>query len=664
MPIDDSKRLLALTTVLGDGVLSPVAFQAEEQISAPFHVTVEAISTEQAIKAESLLFTEVCLTVQQGGVPRYFNGMVRSFSASGLPVRGMWRYTLSLAPKLWFMSQTADCRIFQQKTVLDIVQALCGEASQPVETRPLGTPEKLEYVTQYNETDLHFLQRLLEQEGFYYFFEHTESNHTLVVTNQNLSFPASPKPVLAVIHEGNNIDVLSEWRQVSSTATGSVRLMDYDPQPPVVPDATTNTQLKVAGAAQRDVVQWPALATDSGVVTARTKIAIEAAAAEASLIETAGTNHTLGAGSRFTLFRDPFTGASSVDHIVRAATHSGRDDSWVTGTAEPDYTNTLSVFPAATTWRQKLLARRPQMAGIFAAIVLGNEGEEIHTEALGRIKVRLKWDHRNDTVAGQAVWVRVIQPWAGTGWGYQYLPRVGTEVAVAFMDGDPDRPVVVGGFYNGTNTVPFGLPAQQTKSGFRTHSTKGGGDSNFSEFSIDDKMGSELVYLHAEKDFTREVEHDDTLTVGNNRSITVTQDETSEIKNDRTLTVDNNQSITVKNNDTQEVKNNQTLTVDNAQTVTVKAGRSTTINSGGDALKVNAGDMTVNVASGAVSIEAMTSITLKVGGNTITISQSGVEIKGIMVTAEGQAMAQVKGPMVQVSGDGMLTLKGGITMIN
>jgi type VI secretion system secreted protein VgrG len=648
MVIDDSKRLLALTTVLGADLLSPIAFQAEEQISTPYSVTIDVVSAEQGIKAESLLFTQACLTVQQNGVKRYFNGMVRSFAASGLPQRGMWRYTLSIAPKLWFMSQTVDCRIFQQKTVLDIVQTLCGEAAQTVQMRALGTPAPLEYVTQYNETDLHFIQRLLEQEGFYYVFEQSAGDHIMVVTNQNQSFPASPKPVLSVIHEGNNIDVLSEWRAMRATATGSVRLMDYNPSPNTLPDGTTTASPSVTGDAQRDVMMWPALATVASEVTARTKIAIEAATAEAALIETAGSNHTLGAGSRFTLFRDPFTGASSVDHIIRSASHRGSDDSWCTSTPAVEYANALTVFPATTTWREKQLARRPQMAGIFTAIVLGESGEEIHADSLGRIKVRLKWDHRSDTVAGQAVWVRVIQPWAGTAWGYQYLPRVGFEVAVSFMDGDPDRPVVVGGFYNGTNTIPFAVPAEQTKSGFRTRSTLGGGDSNFSEFSIDDKMGSELVYLHAEKDMTREVENDDSISVKHNQTLEVT--------NDRTVTVDNDE--------TKEVKNNQKLTVDNQQTNTVKSGRTTTINSGGDKLTVDAGDMSVKVSSGAVSIEAMTSITLKVGQNTITISQSGIEIKGIMVTAEGQAMTQVKAPMVQVNADGMLTLKGGITMIN
>jgi type VI secretion system secreted protein VgrG len=662
--IDTSKRLLSLTTPLAAGALTPVAFVAEEALNAPYSVTIEAVSDLQSIDPGALLFKPACLTVQQVGQKRYFHGMVRAVSAAGQPAVGKWRYTLTLAPKLWFMSQTIDCRIFQQNSVLDIVTTICGEINQTLETRPLGTPAKLEYVTQYNETDFEFIARLIEQEGFYYFFQHSESDHTLIVTNQNQSFPASPKPLMAVIHAGDNIDVLSSWRQVDATTTGSVRLMDYDPEPNSVLDQSTTSTLAAAGSGMRDVMQWPALTLTADTVTARTKIAIEAATAEASLIEASGTNHMFMPGGRFTLLRNPFTGAGNVDYVVRSVSHDGQDETWLAGSGKQSYGNTLHAFPFSVTWRQKQSFRRPVMAGIFTGIVLGESGEEIHADSLGRIKVRMKWDHRADTVAAKAVWVRVIQPWAGTSWGFQHLPRVGTEVAVAFMDGDPDRPVVIGGFYNGTNTIPFAVTGEQTKSGFRTRSTTDGGTSNFSEFSIDDKKGSELVYLHAEKDMTREVENDDKIAVSHDQTLTVSNNRTVTVSNDESKTVSNNQSLSVGKDCTVSISNNHSLNVGNKETNTITSGRSTTIDSGGDKLAVQAGDLSISVQSGSVSIEAMQQITLKVGGNSITISQSGIEIKGIMVTAEGQAMTQVKGPMVQVNGDGMLMLKGGITMIN
>ncbi len=678
--IDDTKRLLSLTTVLGEGALSPIAFAAEECLSAPYSVTIEAVSSDQTITAGKLLYTAACLTVQQGEGKRFFHGMVRSFAASGVPERGMWRYTITLAPRLWFMNQTSDCRIFQQKTVIDILTTLCGEVSQALQTSVLGTPPTLEYVTQYNETDFHFLSRLLQEAGFFYFFTHGASDHTLVVSNQNLAFPADPKPLMAVVFQGSNIDVLHEWRLITQTSTGSVRLMDYDHLPVTMPEATTTVNPAQTGGSARDVMRWPALSTVAAVVTDRTKFAAEAASAEASLIETAGSNHMFMPGGRFTLLRDPFTSTGNVDHVVRAVRHAGSDESWVAGGGKTTYRNSLTVFPMATIWREKQAAQRPQMAGIFAAIVLGESGEEIHSDSLGRIKVRLMWDHRQDTVAGQAVWVRVIQPWAGNAWGWQHLPRVGSEVAVAFMDGDPDRPVVVGGFYNGNNAILFPVPDQATKSGFRSRSSKSGGTSNFSEFSVDDKAGKERMYLHAEKDMTREVENDDKITVGHDQSLTVSHDrtiavsndeaktvshnQTLSVNNDRTETVSNNASLSVGNNRTEKISNNQSLTIGGTDTADITGNRKVTISQGNDSLSVSMGDLKIDVSLGQVSIEAMMGITLTVGGNSVKIDQSGVTISGIMVKAQGQAMVQVEGPMAQVSGDGMLTLKGGIVMVN
>jgi type VI secretion system secreted protein VgrG len=324
----------------------------------------------------------------------------------------------------------------------------------------------------------------------------------------------------------------------------------------------------------------------------------------------------LMAGGRFTLLRDPFTGAGDVEYILRAVSHHGSDQTWLAGAARSDYGNAFAAFPASVTWRQRQTLRRPQMAGIFAAVVLGNDGEEIHADPLGRIKVRLLWDHRADTVAGQAVWVRVVQPWAGDSWGWQHLPRVGTEVAVAFMDGDPDRPVVVGGFYNAGMALPFAVPGEQTKSGLRSRSSSRGGTANFSEFSIDDKIGGELVYLHAEKDMTREVEHDDALSVGH------------------------------------------------AQTITIQSGRTATIAAGGDALTVQDGDLTMQIATGKVRIEAAIEIKLVVGDCSVTIDQTGVSVKGMLVKVEGEAMVQASAPLTQVKGDAMLTLSGGLVTVN
>ncbi len=630
-----SERLLSLTTALGQDALQPVSFHAEETISAPFSVTVETVSTSASIDPDTVLYQPACLTVTHGdGGPRLLQGMVRSIVATGEPFRDRFGYTLTFVPKLWFMGQTSDCRIFQNVAVADILNTLCGEAGQTIEQKIYGDKPVKPYVTQYNETDFAFFSRLVEEAGYYYYFTHAEGDCTLVLTNQNQGFAQEPKPAMRVRHEGGGLDTLTGWRKIGGTAHGKFQLRDYDPTTPsTLPDATQPTQLATPGAATRDVFEWPALALTQDAASARARRKMEAAEAEAGLFEAAGENPAFAAGGRFTLTDDPYDGSKGVEYIVRSVSSAGHDHSWVTGDAAPEFANHLVAFKASVPWRERMVTPRPAMGGIHSAIVLGNDGEEIHADEYGRVKVRFFWDHRQDATADTTCWVRIVQPWAGNTWGWQHLPRVGTEVAVAFMDGDADRPVVIGGLYNGDMKPVFAVPGEQTKSGFRSRSTTQGSTSTFSEFSFDDKKGDELVFLHAEKDMTVEVEHD--------QKVTVTHD--------------------------------QTLEVDNKQTVTVKQGRTTTIEAGGDSLTVKNGGITVtasqsNIAidatAGSISISALQKIELKVGQNTVTIDTTGVSVSATQVKVEGQAMAQVKAPMTQVSGDGMLTLKGGVMMLN
>ncbi len=627
-------KLLSLTTALPAGTLRPVAFQAEEAISQPFSLRVEMVSTERSIDPDTLLYKPACLTVHhQHAGDRWFHGLIRSFAASGEPSRGSWSYTAEIVPRLWFLGQTSDCRIFQGRKVVDILTDLCGEVGQALTVKLFGDKTVREYLTQYNETDLSFITRLLEGEGYHFHFLHNSANHTLVVTDQNQGFPASPKPSLHVLHEGGGPDVLTEWRRAQGTAHGKVRLLDYDPaQPGTKPTGQQATTLGAGGTGLRDVFQWPALHLASGDVTARARIMMEAAEAGSLLRESGGENNLFTAGSRFLLAKDPFSGAAGVEYVIRRISHYGRDESWITGADTAEYRNQLTAFPVTTAWRQPMATPRPAMAGVYAGIVLGPDGTEIHSDSLGRVKVQLFFDHRAETSADKAVWARVMQPWAGNTWGWQHLPRVGTEVAVGFMDGDPDRPVVLGGLYNGEMKPVFPIPAEQTKSGLRTRSSKNGGTDTFSELSFDDKKGTERVFFHAERDMDVEVEHDQTLLVTNDRTHTVKQKETTEIGD--------------------------------SQTNTIKNGRTTTVNAAGDKLTVKAGDLAIQTSTGAITMEAMTSITLKVGQSSITIDQKGVAIAGMVVTVEGQMKTSIKGLMTDVGGDAMLTVKGAITMIN
>ncbi|MBV8399454.1 MAG: type VI secretion system tip protein VgrG [Acetobacteraceae bacterium] len=634
--------LLSMTTPLGPDVLHPVELQATEAISTPFAFSVTMVSTRQIIDPDTLLYVPVCITVRRPpATDRHFHGIVRHFAAVGLPARGHWSYVAEVVPRMWFMGQTADCRIFQQKTVADILRTVFSENGVTAQFKIYGDKPTREYVTQYNETDLDFAARLMEEAGYFYFFEHTETAHTLVVTDRNQAFTALDKPTHYVVHTGTNAEILSRWHKLKTTAHGKVTVLDYDPEKPSTPpQGEDSTTLKTSGAELRDVFSWPARTLKTQEAASFARIRIEAAEAFAALFEGTGYDQAFVPGGKFTIARDPFDDSRDVEYVIRSVSHQARDETWIAGRAEPSYSNTFTAAPSRVTWRQPLVTPRPVMAGIHAAVVLGNSGEEIHSERLARVKVRFFWDHRKDATANQACWVRVMQPWSGNSWGWQHLPRVGTEVAVAFMNGDPDNPVVVGCLYNDDMRPIFAVPDEQTKSGIRTRSTTHGGTSDFSEFSFDDKKGSELVFLHAQKDLTTEVENDQKLKVDNCRFVTVKQDETVDIGN--------NQSIKIKANRTVEVTQGD-------DTLTVQMGnlKHTTLQ-----------DYAVKSNTGNVTVEALQSIVLKVGANSVKIDQTGVTINGMIVKVQGQMSLQLQGLMSQLGGDAMLMLKGGIMMLN
>ncbi|NLS08000.1 type VI secretion system tip protein VgrG [Rhizobium sp. P32RR-XVIII] len=526
---EQNEPMLLLTSPLGDdtlpvqvGTLHAIELHAVEEISSPFKAVVTVVSSEGSIDPQELLYQSVGLTIRRPPrEDRYINGVVRRMDAIGQARRDRWMYRLRVVPRLWFLGQAEDSRIFQNMNAQEILQKIFNEHGvRPVDFRIYRNSPVREYTTQYNETDLAFVQRLMQESGWFYFFEHTKTAHTLVITDGNEAFKPVSAPPHWVIHEGNNVDVFDRWDETNATAHGEVWLQDYDPTKPTTPvEGKEDTTLPTAGPSQRDVYNWPALTMDKQIAADRAKFRIQHAEVVSALCHGHGYDHEFEPGRRFTLARNPFTGAEGVEYAVRSVSHDATDDTWIAGAGKGHYENSFTCFLQRTPWRDDARNTRPLMAGIFPAIVLGDSGEEIHADALGRIKVRLMFDHRKETVAGMAIWVRVIQPWAGNSWGWQHLPRVGTEVAVAFMSGDPDNPVVAGGVYNEVMQPVFPVPSEQTKSGIRSRSTLRGGTQDYSEFSIDDKKGQELVLLHAQKDHKIEVEHDQDATIGNDRKV-------------------------------------------------------------------------------------------------------------------------------------------------
>ncbi|HUN42435.1 MAG TPA: type VI secretion system tip protein TssI/VgrG [Acetobacteraceae bacterium] len=637
---------LSLTVPAKGGQMTPISFCADEVISKPFLVTIEAVSNQANLDPTIFLYQPVCLTLTEtGGPTRYFNGVVRRFVArDAQPARG-WAYAMEVVPRLWFMSQTVDSRIFENQSSKQIITTLLQEALvADVQWQMYSTPVMHDYTTQMNETDLDFISRLMQQEGWFYYFQQSQSAHTLIITDDNRAFGTIQKPQVS-LGTSLNLHLLQAWSPFQATTYGETSLKDYDPTVPnELLEATQKTTDSVAGAMKRDFFRWPALTYVTNLVDDRTRIIMAAAEANASLIAGMGQHSGFTPGSKFVLTNDPYSGGASQEYVIRSVIHQGSGSPNVSGGYAPTYGNSFTCFPSSKAWRDQLTIPRPRMYGVYSATVIGPKGEDIFTDKFCRVKVLFPWDRRKDSTPEHSVWLRVIQPWAGDKWGWQFIPRVGAEVAVAFMDGDVDRPVVVGGLYNGTYMSPFSLTDQKTLSGIETRSTPVPKDANgnptgkagYHLLRFDDSYGNEqfLMRSQARMDVTAKASLYETVGVGN-RHLTVISgyDKTTN------TTVDGSSFVTIGTphfgippygNLDVHVGGSRFEQVDGTDygyQLTVKKDMQLDVeeNLGG----IVKGNLSLNASS--IVLEASQKITLKVGSSTIVLNAGGVYLDGTMI---------------------------------
>jgi type VI secretion system secreted protein VgrG len=646
--------ILSITTPLPATSFGVDSISGSECLSRPYGYTISLHSGTALLDPNSLLDKPVSLTLgDPNGQGRYISGIVRAVKQLTDSSKALWRYELSVVPKIWFLSQTQDCRFFQKMAIPDIVKSIFDTFSVTYSTKLTGSYTARDYCVMFNESYLHFVQRILEDEGIFYFFTHDANGHTLVLADSNTAFQTISIPDVYLDEQGAGLHVLSTWHLEDHTAIGAVRKDDYNPetdQPvPGAISGTENTLLTPSGASARKHYAWPAVRGTNADASARVKSQMLSHEAAARVFNGNGRALDFFAGGKFTLQNDPTTSAAT-DYIIRSVTYTASDTAGGSGMGgSSSVSMSCTAFPAATTWREEPSAAPPLMAGIYTAQVIGPSGEEIYTDDLGRIQVQFPSDNHGDIRTDKTIWVRVVHPWAGKSWGAQFTPRIGMEVAVAFLEGDVNRPVAVGSLYNNTNTPVFAA-ADKNKSGWRTHSTQNGGTSNFSELSFDDTMGSEVFFLHAEKDFKLEVENDQTLTIQHDRSVTVTNDETVTINGKKTDTVKGNHSLTVSEG--------------NLSTTVSQGNLSTTVSTGNESLTVSSGSIShtagqsITLKVGANTLEiSTTGITLTVGANTVQLAPAGVTINGTQVNITGTASTGV-------TGTGMLNLTGGVVLIN
>ncbi|HWB83581.1 MAG TPA: type VI secretion system tip protein TssI/VgrG [Bryobacteraceae bacterium] len=668
-------RPMQLTTPLGDGKLLPVAFIGREALSDLFHFQVEAVWQDPSspLAFDQLLGQKITLTVESAGGTRYFNGVVNRIT-QGLRDLDFTHYFLEVVPQLWLLTRKVQSRIFQHVTVQQILQKVLTGLDTDYQIQ--GDFEPREFCVQYRESDFAFASRLMEEEGIYYFFKHTSSSHTLVLANTPQSHPATPFTETMTYEEvvggAPDLERIFAWQKAQEMRSGQYTLWDHNFQLPgkhldankaileTVQIGRTTHKLKVGGNDSMEVYDYPGDyarrfdGIDKGGAdqppnlqkifqdNARTVgIRMQQEALPSLLLEGKSGNAGLSAGYTFHIqghFSDDgeyvLTG---VEHMIKQPVIAARNE-------KPfEYENQFQCIPSALPYRPERVTPIPSIRGLQTAVVVGTSGEEIFTDKYARIKVQFNWDREGTLDANSSCWVRVASFWAGKNWGAVHIPRIGQEVIVGFEEGNPDYPIVVGSVYNADMMPPYTLPDNKTQSGIKSRSSLGGGTDNFNEIRFEDKMGSEQLFIHAEKDMLTEVENDETRTVNHDRTTTITNNETKTVS-------EGNEVIEIK-------QGNQTITLD-------QGNQSTTLKAGNMSTDLKMGNMSTKMDLGKGETEAMQSIELKVGQSSIKLDQTGVTIQGMMIKIQGQVQVQIQGVITQVSGDAMTTIKGGIVMIN
>ena len=584
MPLTQENRLIAIDTPLGPNVLLLRGFTGHESLSRLFSFELDLLSTDPEIKFEKIIGQKVTIRVRLGkNKERYFHGIISRFMQTGSDV-GLANYRATMVPALWFLTRTADCRIFQSKKVPDIIQEILKENGvTDIKTVLKASYEPRDYCVQYRETDFNFVSRLMEQYGIFYFFEHEEKKHTVVLSDDLSAHQPCPEQskVSWNPHGSDNLDedVITSLQWEETFRFGKYAVTDYNFETPSTSlRAEVKTQIEVGGNSKYEIYDYPGEYGKKAEGDGIAKIRMQEEEAQYKVISGNGTARVFTTGYKFTL-QDYVRKDVNGDYVLTQVQHvASVGNTYTTGTAgggnEDDYSNSFSCIPAKRPFRSPQVTPKPMVQGPQTAVVVGKSGEEIWTDKYGRVKVQFHWDRYGKMNESSSCWVRVSQNWAGKQWGAMFIPRIGQEVIVEFLEGDADEPIVTGRVYNAEQTVPYALPANQTQSGIKSNSSKGGGGSN--EWRFEDKKGSEEVYLHGQKDWNILIENDKGQTIGHDETLEVKNNRTKKVGVDQSETIGSNKTIEVGGNHTEDVKGSVSITIGGtkAETVTINSSES------------------------------------------------------------------------------------------
>lgn len=623
----------SLKTPLGEDELIVSSFSGTECISSLYTYTCNAWSTNPEIDFDAIIEQPVSLSILlPDNSKRYISGYVNRINQTSQGT-DLTNYQLRIVPWLWFLTQRANCRIFQDNTVPEIIQQIFDDRGYSgLYTLALdGSYQKREYCVQYRETDFNFVSRLMEKEGICYFFKHGDGENTLILGDS----AAAHKPIVPAgdvayylahdtvkRHEG--VVNFSFQQSVRPTA---ITLQDFNFKTP-----STDLEVNNQKTDDRELYDYPGEYPERSIGDTYAKIRLEEERSIHKVYSGETTSRRLAAGSTFKMTDHPRNTYNILYLLTSVSISASQHETDTT------FTSYFECIPADTPFRPQMVTHIPAVYGLQTAIVVGPSGEEIWLDPYGRVKVQFHWDREGKYDEKSSCWVRVAQNWAGKNWGIVFHPRIGQEVVVQFIEGNVDRPLITGRVYNEEQMPPYELPANSTQSTIKSRSSKGGMPDNFNEIRFEDKKGEEHLLIHAEKDQMIEVENDETHWVGHDRNKTIDNNETTLVKGNRTETVEKNETITINQNRDETVQKNESVQVNENRSHTI--AKKDTLDIGKEWM-VNVGEKII-IQCGKSSISMKKDGTIQIVGKDIKVQGSGrIDVKASKdIVMKGKGLKQ------------------------
>lgn len=676
-----TQRLIEITTPLKNHEIILRAFNGHEEMSRLFHFDLEFVCTSGEFTKEELtdklVGKNVTLRIDgPNDQPRFFNGFVKRVVADYGEDFGTV-YRAEMVPWLWFLTQTADCRIFQNMKTPDIIEQIFGDLGfSDYELKLDGEYREWEYCVQYRETDFNFVSRLMEQEGMYYYFKHDNGKHVLVISDSTngyydlpeneVAFPLSRQESRAVE------DHITDWERRLEFVTGKFAHTDYDfenPSTDLMSDEQTGLPLK--DAAGYEIYDYPGEPVKKDILKREIKVRMEEEEAQFHSVFAASTCRTFSVGGKFKIAKDhPLQKEIGKTYMITGINHYVVDPTTAEASGQKEYSNTYVCIPDDVVFRAKRLTPKPHISGIQTAVVVGPAGEEIYTDKYGRIKVQFYWDREGKRDENSSLWIRCAQSIAGKKWGFMAIPRIGQEVVVEFLEGDPDRPLVVGCVYNGEQMPPYDPTEEPQRIYLKSNSTKGG--EGFNELYFDDKADDERVFMHAEKDMDVRVKNDSRERIIGNRHQIIGWEEDGEKGGDQNEKVWQDKNLNIKRNQVEHIEGNYTLMVGNGEaddggSVAVVVEKKMEMQVGDDGMSLACtGDSKTGIqGSSSTTVdgdvkEQFGSLNTTVGGDMkLKVQNASSDVQMSMNTKTGMAYNVEAGMAAHIKAGMTLVLEGG-----